>query len=82
MGLYKQKGSKNWYAVIYVRGSGREKKRTVRVSTGTDDRLKAEAVAKTLEMAHNRLAPAAALHNMIDQLLGVERAAGVGLGTL
>jgi hypothetical protein len=73
MGVYKQRGSENWYAVIYVRGSGRAGKKTIRVSTRTADRQKAEAVAKTLELAQNRAAPGEALHHMIDQLLGAKR---------
>lgn len=73
MSIYKQRFSKNWYARIYIRGSGRVGRKTIRVSTGTEDRQKAEAVAKTLELAHNGAAPGEALHNMIDQLLGTKR---------
>lgn len=69
MAIYKQRGSRFYWVSIYIPGSGN---RCIRRSTGTDDRIKAQAIAEAMRLALHRKAPADRLHALIDALIGEE----------
>lgn len=69
MAIYKQRGSRFYWVSIYIPGSGNK---SIRRSTGTEDKVKAQAIAETMRLALHRKAPADRLHALIDALMGEE----------
>jgi len=62
--LYKRENTKNWWIAF------RAGKKIIRVSSETPDKKKAAAIEKTLLLARRKEMPGAALHSLIDSLLG------------
>ena len=84
MALYMQQSSRYWWVSIYIPGSatGGNARRYLRTSTGTADKIKAQAIEQALKLGLHRSVPGEHLHKLLDALLGVESKAGIPIDAI
>jgi hypothetical protein len=74
MAVYRNRKSRFWWISVYRAGKSR-----VRVSSGTENRIEAEVMERTLKLAQGGTTPRARLHAALDALLGAEETGETGV---